>query len=231
MDEKILHRVRALLAKAESTTFPAEAEAYTAKAMRLMADYGIDQAMLAATGRRSDAIGSTSIALSNPYSFEKCQLLAAVAIALRCRVLAHRTGRTIHYCDVSGYSSDRERVEILFTSLLLQATSQSVRLPADVKHRRSWWHGFAYTVQLRLEEIETRAVQEHEQASGSGAELVLADRRTQVDHWHTQRHGKVGKFVSSAEIDPRGWAHGAAAGRKADLGGTGLTKPRRTALR
>ena len=36
-DEKVLGRVRALLAKAESTTFPEEAEALTAKAQELMA--------------------------------------------------------------------------------------------------------------------------------------------------------------------------------------------------
>ena len=41
-DPKITERVRALLAKAESTTFPDEAEAFTAKAQELIAQHAID---------------------------------------------------------------------------------------------------------------------------------------------------------------------------------------------
>ncbi|MEP7036589.1 MAG: DUF2786 domain-containing protein, partial [Actinomycetota bacterium] len=36
IDEKVLSRIRALLAKAESSTFPAEAETFTAGAQALM---------------------------------------------------------------------------------------------------------------------------------------------------------------------------------------------------
>ena len=46
--------IRNLLAKAEATSFPAEAEAFTAKASELMARYAIDEAMLGrfvATGK------------------------------------------------------------------------------------------------------------------------------------------------------------------------------------
>ena len=45
---RMLDRVRALLAKAESTTFPAEAEALTGKAQELIARHSIDEALLAA---------------------------------------------------------------------------------------------------------------------------------------------------------------------------------------
>ena len=53
-DQRVLDRVRALLAKAESTEFPEEAEALTAKAQELMARHSIDEALLAA---RSSAAG------------------------------------------------------------------------------------------------------------------------------------------------------------------------------
>ncbi|MEE3919447.1 DUF2786 domain-containing protein [Micromonospora sp. BRA006-A] len=43
---RMLDRVRALLAKAESTGYPAEAEAFTAKAQELMARHSIDAALL-----------------------------------------------------------------------------------------------------------------------------------------------------------------------------------------
>ncbi|RMB71755.1 DUF2786 domain-containing protein [Rhodococcus sp. SBT000017] len=45
-DSKMLGRIRGLLAKAESTQFPAEAEALSAKAQDLMTRYAIDSALL-----------------------------------------------------------------------------------------------------------------------------------------------------------------------------------------
>ncbi|MFD0595252.1 DUF2786 domain-containing protein [Catellatospora coxensis] len=54
-DQRMLDRIRALLAKAESTGFPEEAEAFTAKAQQLMARHSIDHALIdAATGRATD---------------------------------------------------------------------------------------------------------------------------------------------------------------------------------
>jgi hypothetical protein len=46
-DPRVLEKVRALLAKAESSEFDAEAEAFTAKAQELMARHSIDHALLA----------------------------------------------------------------------------------------------------------------------------------------------------------------------------------------
>ena len=67
IDERILSRVRMLLAKAESTTFEAEAETFTAGAQSLMARHSIDAAVLAAADaaqqrvtRRPRVAGSAS---------------------------------------------------------------------------------------------------------------------------------------------------------------------------
>lgn len=56
-DERILGKVRALLAKAESTEFPEEAEALSARAQELMAKYRIDHALLAARSGKKDEPG------------------------------------------------------------------------------------------------------------------------------------------------------------------------------
>ena len=50
VDAGVLAKVRALLAKAESTTFEAEAEALTAKAHQLMVRHTIDEALVAGRG-------------------------------------------------------------------------------------------------------------------------------------------------------------------------------------
>ena len=47
-DERLLGKIRALLAKAESTEYAEEAEALSARAQELMAKYSIDHALLAA---------------------------------------------------------------------------------------------------------------------------------------------------------------------------------------
>ncbi len=57
-DDKILLKVRALLAKAESTDFSEEAEAFTAGAQKLMARHSIDYALLAhQTGQHQAPVG------------------------------------------------------------------------------------------------------------------------------------------------------------------------------
>ena len=59
-----LARVRKLLAKAEDTAVtPQEAEAYTAKVAELMASYGIDRAMLAASGVNVNLVFAITFAI------------------------------------------------------------------------------------------------------------------------------------------------------------------------
>ena len=67
IDPKMLSRVRALLAKAESTEFAEEADAFTEKAQQLMARYSIDVAMVAAASAGA-SIGSTAVYSRIPTS-------------------------------------------------------------------------------------------------------------------------------------------------------------------
>jgi hypothetical protein len=62
VDERILDKVRALLAKAESTEFPEEAEALSARAQELMAKYSIDQAVLADAATAGTAVAGQASA-------------------------------------------------------------------------------------------------------------------------------------------------------------------------
>ena len=84
-DDGVLHKVRSLLAKAESTTFPDEAEALTAKAQQLMDRHAIDRAMLAAGGRDPGRPEGRDVTIDAPYPRPKFHLLGAVARANRCR--------------------------------------------------------------------------------------------------------------------------------------------------
>jgi hypothetical protein len=120
LDQRLLDRVRALLAKAEATDYPEEAEAYTAKAQELMTRHRIDHAVLAATaGGDRDRPAARRIAVDNPYEAAKTLLLQVVAEANTCRaVWMKRFGLTA----VVGFAADLDATEVLFTSLLVQAT-------------------------------------------------------------------------------------------------------------
>src|SRR5690242_15747741 len=118
---KNLARVRALLAKAESTTFEEEADALTAKAQELITKYALDDLLASAASqdptRRGD-VTTRDLVLHAPYVSAKASLVDAVAGANRCRaVFAPGENRV----TVIGASGDLEAVDLLTTSLLTQA--------------------------------------------------------------------------------------------------------------
>ncbi|WP_225448735.1 DUF2786 domain-containing protein [Streptacidiphilus sp. P02-A3a] len=119
-EPRMLGRIRALLAKAESTDFPEEAEALTAKAQQLMAQHSIDEALLAAGSGGGSDPGACRIGIDNPYEAPKAVLLDAVADANRARSV---WSKDLGFCTVVGFPADLEAVELLYTSLLVQATS------------------------------------------------------------------------------------------------------------
>ncbi|MDQ6839329.1 MAG: DUF2786 domain-containing protein, partial [Actinomycetota bacterium] len=117
-DDPILAKVRALLAKAESTSFDAEAEALSAKAQQLMARHAIDEAIArSASGRRVEKPAARRFAVDDPYASAKSRLLSAVA--------ATNGGRSIWYEEfalmaVVAFEADLDAIDTLFTSLLVQ---------------------------------------------------------------------------------------------------------------
>jgi hypothetical protein len=85
-----------LLAKAESTEFPEEAEALSARAQELMAKHSIDHALLAAQSGNRDKPAGRRLPVDNPYESPKATLLHAVAQANRCRSVWQKGARHIH---------------------------------------------------------------------------------------------------------------------------------------
>jgi hypothetical protein len=127
---RVLTRIRSLLAKAENTEFAAEAEAFTAKAQDLMTRHAIDEALLHESTADPIDVGGVRVHISNPYPTEKVQLLSQVARANRSRVVWNRS---LGLATVIGTPTDVGLVEMLFTSLLIQAT----RAMAEAGARRA----------------------------------------------------------------------------------------------
>ena len=228
-DDPILAKVRKLLALAEdpaATTH--EAETYTAKAAQLIADYGIDQALLAVADPGADPVGDRVLDLDAPYAADKADLLSTIATHLRCRAVT-RTSRTASGKERSahlfGHASDLERTELLYTSLLLQSATALARTPVPhgehaAAFRRSWLAG----AEARAEaEAASRFA-----AAGRSSSLVLADRSAQVE---STMHAAYPQLTAARprSLSGSGVADGWAAGQRADLGGRpvgGTTKAR-----
>ena len=182
-EERMLAKVRGLLAKAEATEFDEEAEALSAKAQQLMSRYAIDHAMLAQPRRRPHA-SLRRMWLAAPYVRAKSMLVTAVAEANRCRtVLAEQAG----YLTVIGDDTDLRLVNVLATSLLVQATrSLAAAGPqlarSGVSRTRSFRQSFLVAYASRIRERLREAAQTV-QADADQSRLlpVLAARTRAVD--------------------------------------------------
>src|SRR5262249_14975644 len=117
-DEKALGKVRALLAKAEATEFPDEAEALAAKAQDLMSRYSLKEALARHDSGSKPAATARRIWIENPYAAAKATLVQVVSGSNHCRaVWAEHLG----FVTVIGCETDLNLVELLTTSLLVQA--------------------------------------------------------------------------------------------------------------
>ena len=118
VDEKMLIRVRALLAKAEATDYPDEAEALSAKAQALMVRYSLQEAVGDHDRGRVPVATARRVWIDNPYVAAKVALVQAVAQANRCRTVWLKDLG----CVVTvGSDTDLDLVDLLSTSLLVQA--------------------------------------------------------------------------------------------------------------
>lgn len=115
----VLAKVRALLAKAESTEFPAEAEALSAKAQHLIATYALDRqaAQLDAAAPEPD-VTVRRLWVDPPYVDAKALLVDAVAAANHCRAVF---STHLSVVTLVGQTADLEATELLVTSLQVQA--------------------------------------------------------------------------------------------------------------
>ena len=224
----MLRKVRGLLDKAENTSFEHEQDALLAKAAELMARYRITEAMVARSKPLVDRgeIVQRDVQLgSGQYVRARLALLGAVAEHSCCKLLTH-TGWDGRVGEVFGYESDVATVEVLYTSLLVQATSsmRTAKRPAGqsgLEFRRSFLFGFANRIAERLAETN-RAVTE-EMGDGAGGPtstsvaLVLVDRRQDVEDEVFRRVGRVGTLGRAKHVSRDGWSGGRKAGDRADL--------------
>jgi len=220
--DPVLQRVRALLAKAESTEYEAEASALTAKAQDLMTRHAIDLATVEAIGATPGEPSVIRVAVDPPYADAKALLLQTVAAASRCRAVSMPT---LSMSSVVGFPVDLEAVQLLFTSLLVQA-QHALRLaasrsgpgdrPRSQRFRSAFLLGFADRIGDRLEQTNRTA---YADAAGSSTTFlpVLRSREVRIDEFIDERWGKLTAGRVRGGIDGAGWVSGSIAGDAAEL--------------
>ncbi|MFE0101400.1 DUF2786 domain-containing protein [Streptomyces sp. NPDC059009] len=235
-EPRALTRIRALLAKAEATGYPEEAEALTAKAQELMARHSLDEALLAARTHAKDTPGACRIGVDAPYETAKATLLDAVARANRCRAVWNSE---FGFSTVVGFESDLEAVELLHTSLLVQGTAAMTKAEARQRaggrkrtktFRQSFLTAYAHRIGTRLAAVSehvTEHVTEHtaEEGAAAGPPGSLLPALAARDIAVTAHAERMFPETTTARVrgvtDGAGWTEGAAAADRAEVGGRG----------
>ncbi|MEU9994276.1 DUF2786 domain-containing protein [Streptomyces sp. NPDC050848] len=217
-EPRMLTRVRALLAKAEATGYPEEAEALTAKAQELMARHSLDEAALAARTPSGDVPGAMRIGVEPPYEQAKAILLDAVASANHCRAVWNEP---YGFSTVVGFEADLDPVELLYTSLLVQGTAAMTRAEAQQRaggrkrtksFRQSFLLAYANRLGARLATTTRRVA-----AETPTLLPALASREVAVTSRADEMFPETRTTRVRAMWDEAGWTHGTTAANAAGL--------------
>jgi hypothetical protein len=210
----VLHKVRALLAKAEATPFDAEAESFTAKAQQLIARYRLDCALLGARDA-SDRVAPIArrIDVCDPYVRAKIVLLSRVAAANDARSV---WPKPLRHVELFGFSDDLDAVEALFTSLLVQTTAAMQRAGSKqdacgrsrtAAFRRAFLMAFAVRIGQRLRDAVDGTVDAAVAESGGALVPILSARREAVDDLARANFPSV-RPMRTTVTDAEGWHAG-----------------------
>ncbi|AOW91846.1 hypothetical protein BFN03_01735 [Rhodococcus sp. WMMA185] len=232
-DAKVLNKIRGLLAKAEATDFTEEAEIFTAKAQELMTRYAISAALLhSREGAGYTSVHGRRIHLDNPYVKEKVHLLTAIGEANRVRTVWFSS---LAIATTVGTPLDLQQVDMLFTSLLVQATRAMQFADANSRNgshttsfRKGFLAGFANRIGQRLRDADSKAtVAAADEASMPVDDLlpILAGTSEAVDSEFERLFPRTRKARGRA-VDANGWYAGQSAADDATLtaGGQSLQR-------
>ncbi|MEU2779766.1 aromatic acid decarboxylase, partial [Streptomyces sp. NPDC007162] len=181
-----------------------------------------DEALLAAGAPAPDAPGACRIGVEPPYEQAKAVLLDAVATANHCRAVWNEP---LAFSTVVGFEADLEAVELLYTSLLVQATHAMTKAEAAQRaggrrrtktFRQSFLAAYAHRVGDRLAAVAESAVT----GAAVAADLlpVLAGRELAVTGRMEQMFPETTTTRLRGVTDEAGWTEGTRAADRAQVG-------------
>ncbi|NUS43862.1 MAG: DUF2786 domain-containing protein [Mycobacteriaceae bacterium] len=226
VDAQVAGRVRGLLAKAERSDYPEEAETLTAKAQELLSSHALGVAVTRAhtRGQLRIEVQSRRVHLDNPYLKEKAQLLSEIGRANGVRTVWFSK---LAMATTVGTPLALAQVELLYASLSAQASramreaSRHRTSPSSTAFRRAFLYGFAVRVGERLRQADRRAsdsVMAEGRITVADALPTLARQSAAVDAELTLLFPAV-REIRSRPIDSAGWFANPVAASHATLAG------------
>jgi hypothetical protein len=190
-----------------------------------MARHSIDRALLSTLSQSpSDAPTGRRIGIERPYDSPKAMLLAAVAQANRCRTV---WSRQLGFSTAIGFAADLDAVELLFTSLLVQATTAMMKAGAQTdgygrtytrSYRQSFLTAYASRIGQRLAEATgTQTTKAATEPAGQNLLPVLAARDEAVESAVTAMFPTLTNHVMGSVTNSEGWFSGLSAADRATL--------------
>lgn len=186
-EEKIIEKIRKLLALADRTDNEEEAAAFFEKAQHLMVAHAIEEQALKAMGdAKAEKIVVRVVDIPERDEIKKAKhiLLNSLAKANRCRIVI-LGGRG--QVSLIGYESDTLFVELLYSSVLMQYAIERTRAwksPQGQKQakmygqsRHIWLQGFSASYALQI----GKRLDDSIKSVDSGTALVLYDRSQDVE--------------------------------------------------
>lgn len=176
---RALARVRGLVAKAEATEYPEEAELLSCKAQELMARHNLAQRLVEVADDVRPEPQGLRLWLDAPYVDAKALLVALVAEANRCRAV-HQGG--LDLVTVVGLPRDLAATELLTTSLLVQASRAMMAAgsagpaAAPRARSRSFRSSFLLAYAQRVgERLRTAAASAEKEVFGTHLPVLVSD--------------------------------------------------------
>jgi hypothetical protein len=227
LSKDVLARVRKLLAVAEHpNTPPEEADNAARAAERLIVKHAIDEALLEAAAHTKTRPETRTMIVEAPYASAKTSLAGAVASAHGVRAIVTRGAEGVRVIFV-GFPADLAVVDLLYTSLLLQATTSVRRQPQrDRAFRRAFLIGFAAQVGERLRETRRQVVANVGKESTA---IALRDRQQDVEDAVRARFPHL-RTTRTTVSDRGGLLAGRRSGANADLASGARIAGSRTAI-
>ena len=221
-DARRLATVRGLLAKAERTSFDEEADALSAKAQELISKHALERLLAREpdSDRQRVPVDHRRFWLDTPYLMAKAALVDEVAAANRCRCIVTEA---FGFCSLLGDPRDLDDVELLATSLLVQANRSMLRHGRQLDRRgvsrtrsfrQSFLASFAHRIGQRLREVDQETMAQAD--PGTALVAVLRHREQQVDEAFQQRFPNAVQ-TSTSVTNGLGWAAGRVAADQARI--------------
>lgn len=230
MTEKLVDRIGALLAKAESTDSPHEAEALVAKAQQLATLHAVDLATARQrTQRRNrrEQVEQRKLVVGRRGEIGLRQRVKLYVAIAHVNDITVDVARDSTYLIAFGFPSDLEVVDALYGSLATQMIGAGNAAIARGDHKedpywsdaaRAWRtdarvfrtafnEGFIATIGTRLAKARAEALAEaplphnHRLPAASGAELVLVEKAAEVAAYHRATSDARGTWRGNGRRD------------------------------